>query len=156
MDQEYKDRAKVDTHKLWDQHIIPNWNIATRKSETRELWWQGIAPRCRGTAWQLAFGNSLAVSPETFRLALNRAREVENGLKKSPTMYSFKERDLFGAIRRDVGKTFPELKIFQVRLLFLLLLLQIPRMVLVDGSASGNGAASPESVGSTYGVLHVP
>ncbi|RPA92074.1 hypothetical protein L873DRAFT_1711374 [Choiromyces venosus 120613-1] len=111
--QEYKDRIKNDTDRAWDQHIIPNWNIATRKNETRELWWQGVAPRCRGKVWQLAFGNNLTVSPETFRLALKRARDVEDGLKKSPAMYSFKERELFNAIRRDVSKTFTELKIFQ-------------------------------------------
>jgi len=35
-------------------------------------------------------------------------------LKKSPAMYSFKERELFNAIRRDVNKTFTELGIFQV------------------------------------------
>lgn len=113
-EQEYKDRIKNDTDRVWDQHIIPNWSIATRKNETRELWWQGVAPRCRGKVWQLSFGNNLTVGPETFRLALKRARDVEDGLKKSPAMYSFKERELFNAIRRDVNKTFTELGIFQV------------------------------------------
>lgn len=109
-----KDRIKTDTHKIWDTQIIPNWDRMTRTDETRELWWRGVAPRCRGKVWHLSFGNHLTVGPETFRLALKRARDVEQGVKKSPTMYSFKERELFDAIRRDVGKTFPELKIFQV------------------------------------------
>ncbi|CUS09927.1 unnamed protein product [Tuber aestivum] len=112
-EQEHKDRIKNDTDRVWDQQIIPNWSAATRKNETRELWWQGVAPRCRGKVWQLSFGNNLTVGPETFRLALKRARDVEDGLEKSPAMYSFKEREVFSAIRRDVDKTFTELKIFQ-------------------------------------------
>ncbi|PWW73717.1 hypothetical protein C7212DRAFT_359559 [Tuber magnatum] len=112
-EQEHKDRIKNDTDRVWDQQIIPNWSIATRKNETRELWWQGVAPRCRGKVWQLSFGNNLTVGTETFRLALKRARGVEDGLQKSPAMYSFKEREVFNAIRRDVDKTFTELKIFQ-------------------------------------------
>lgn len=64
--------------------------------------------------WSLSFGNHLAVSAGTFKLALKRAKEIEIGVLKAPTMYSARERDLFEAIRRDVRKTFPELKIFQV------------------------------------------
>lgn len=109
-----KDRIKSDTHRVWDTQIIPNWDTMTRTNATRELWWRGVAPQCRGQVWRLSFGNHLTVGPETFRLALKRARDVEEGIKKSPTMYSFKERELFSAIRRDAGKTFPELKIFQV------------------------------------------
>ncbi|KAI5848738.1 hypothetical protein DFP73DRAFT_592350 [Morchella snyderi] len=112
-EQAEKDRMKTDTHKLWNQHIIPNWDTMVRTEETRELWWRGVAPRCRGKVWNLAFGNHLTVGPETFKLALKRARDVEQGVKKSPTMYSFKERELFDSIRKDVNKTFPELKIFQ-------------------------------------------
>lgn len=114
-----KDRIKSETHKVWDTQIIPNWDAMIQTNATRELWWRGVAPQCRGLAWSLSFGNHLTVGPETFRLALKRARDVEEGVKKSPAMYSFKERELFNAIRRDVVKTFPELKIFQVCTLLL-------------------------------------
>ena len=93
---------------------MPNWNRACRSSATREMWWKGVAPRCRGQVWSRSFGNHLAVSAETFRLALKRAKEIEAGLEKTPTMYTARERELFAAIRRDVKTTFPELKIFQV------------------------------------------
>jgi len=62
----------------------------------------------------MSFGNHLSVNSETYRLALKRAKEIEAGLKKAPTMYTARERDMFVAIRRDVKTTFPELKIFQV------------------------------------------
>jgi hypothetical protein len=116
LEKEHKDRLKTDNYNIWEQQIIPNWATMRRRPETRELWWRGVSPRCRGKVWHMSFGNNLTVSPETFRLALKRARDTEEGLKKSPNMYSFKERELFNAIRRDVNKTFVELKIFQVSL----------------------------------------
>lgn len=112
--QEAKDKLHVEFSNVWETKIIPNWTQACRSSDTRELWWKGVAPRCRGQVWSLSFGNHLAVSAETFKLALKRAKEIEIGLKKAPTMYTPRERELFVAIHRDVKVTFPELKIFQV------------------------------------------
>ncbi|KAL7274845.1 hypothetical protein RUND412_002229 [Rhizina undulata] len=112
-EQEQRERLKDDLFKVWDQHIIPNFTKMTRKSETRELWWRGVAPRCRGTVWQLSFGNHLAASADTYRLALKRAKTVELTVGCNPNLHSGKERDLFSAIRRDVDRTFEELKIFQ-------------------------------------------
>ncbi|KAI5795083.1 rab-GTPase-TBC domain-containing protein [Geopyxis carbonaria] len=111
---EARERMKTEFHNVWEKQIIPNWNTASRSPETRELWWKGVAPRCRGSVWQLSFGNHLSVSSETFRLALKRAKEIEIGVKKAPSMYTPKERELFVSIKRDVMKTFPEMKIFQV------------------------------------------
>lgn len=113
-EQEERDRLQLEFSNVWETMIIPNWNRACKAFSTRELWWKGVAPRCRGQVWSLSFGNHLAVSAETFKLALRRAKEIEIGVLKAPTMYSAKERDLFGAIHRDVKTTFPELKIFQV------------------------------------------
>lgn len=113
-DQETRERLQNEFFNEWETKIIPNWNRACRSSATREMWWKGVAPRCRGQVWSMSFGNHLAVSAETFRLALKRAREIEAGLEKAPTMYTARERELFVSIRRDVKTTFPELKIFQV------------------------------------------
>jgi hypothetical protein len=114
-DQESRDRMHNEFSNVWESQIIPNWKRACRAPSTRELWWQGVAPRCRGQVWSLSFGNHLAVSAETFKLALKRAKDIEIGLKKAPTMYSAKEREIFIAIHRDVQLAFPDLKIFQVR-----------------------------------------
>ncbi|KAF8543653.1 rab-GTPase-TBC domain-containing protein [Trichophaea hybrida] len=112
-EQEARERLQNKFSNEWETKIIPHWNRACREPGTRELWWKGVAPRCRGEVWSKSFGNHLAVSAETFRLALKRAKEIEAGVKKAPTMYTARERELFVAIHRDVKTTFPELKIFQ-------------------------------------------
>lgn len=84
------------------------------KPETRELWWKGVAPRCRAIVWEKALGNHLAATEDTFRLALARAKELEKG---KGSIRTTKEQEMFQAIRRDVKDTFPELQIFQVYLL---------------------------------------
>lgn len=78
------------------------------------MWWKGVAPRCRAVVWEKALGNRLAVTEETFRLALARAKELEKG---KGSIRATKEQEMFQAIRRDVKDTFPELQIFQVGLL---------------------------------------
>lgn len=113
-EQEAKERIHQEVTNEWETKIIPNWNRVCRAPATRELWWKGVTPRCRGQVWSMAFGNHLAVSAETFNLALKRAKEVEASVKKTPTMHSAREREMFAAIHRDVAVTFPELKIFQV------------------------------------------
>lgn len=81
------------------------------KPETRELWWRGVAPKCRSIVWEKALGNNLSVTEETFRLALSRARDLEKG---KGSIQNTKQQEMFQAIRRDVDDTFPELRIFQV------------------------------------------
>lgn len=113
-DFEARERMKIEQYNVWEKTIIPNWTQAIHDRETRELWWKGIAPRCRGDVWKMAFGNQLAVTNETYRLALKRGKEIELGVRKAPSMYSQRERDMFEAINRDVKRTFEEMKIFQV------------------------------------------
>lgn len=112
-EQEERDRAQNDLHRIWDCVILPGWDREIMKSETRELWWRGVAPRCRGIVWKRAIGNTLAVSGETFRLALKRAYELERSVKESTTLKGSRERRIYEGIRRDVARTYPELKIFQ-------------------------------------------
>lgn len=107
---ERKEKMKADVHRIWNDQIIPDWEKSIAKPETRELWWRGVAPRCRSTVWEKSLGNLLAVTEETFKLALRRAKELEKG---KGSVQSTKEQEMFAAIRRDVREVFPDLKIFQ-------------------------------------------
>lgn len=110
-EQEQREKTKADIHRIWEQDIIPEWETMIPKLETRELWWRGVAPRCRAAVWEKGLGNPLSATDETFRLALARAKELEKGKGSIKTT---KEQEMFQAIRRDVKDTFPELQIFQV------------------------------------------
>ncbi|KAF8451524.1 hypothetical protein BGX38DRAFT_1091667 [Terfezia claveryi] len=109
-EQEQREKIKADIHRVWEQDIIPEWDTLISKPETRELWWRGVAPRCRAVVWEKGLGNHLSATDETFRLALARAKELEKGKGSIKTT---KEQDMLQAIRRDVKDTFPELQIFQ-------------------------------------------
>ena len=89
----------------------PNWDRAVGESRTRELWWRGVPPQSRGTIWQRALGNELALSDETFTRALQRAREVRSKTESDSENQQMGE--LFVAIREDASKAFPELRLFQ-------------------------------------------
>lgn len=60
--------------------------------------------------WQRAVSNDLALTEESYRKALRRAKEVEIGDGKTGRG---REKQWFQAIRRDVRNTYPELKIFE-------------------------------------------
>lgn len=62
--------------------------------------------------WQRAVSNDLALTEESYRKALRRAKEVEIEVKEGKTGRE-REKQWFNAIRRDVGNTYPDLKIFQ-------------------------------------------
>ncbi|KAI9827592.1 MAG: hypothetical protein M1826_006254 [Phylliscum demangeonii] len=112
-----RDETRLSLGRIWDQHILPNWEHALRQPRTRELWWRGIAPRSRGAVWARAVGNELGLSADSFQAALTRARAVEAQLLAEEESLvggrARRERDWFRAIRRDVRATYPELGIFQ-------------------------------------------
>lgn len=110
-EQEEREKSKANVYHTWEQQIMPEWDEMITKPETRELWWRGVAPKCRSMVWEKALGNNLSVTEETFRLALSRARDLEKG---KGSAQNTKEQEMFQAIRRDVNDTFPELRIFQV------------------------------------------
>jgi hypothetical protein len=78
--------------RIWEEHVLPNWDAVTSMKRTRELWWRGIAPRSRGAVWQRAVGNEL---------------------KGESTREERRKGEWFAAIRRDVSTTYPELRIFR-------------------------------------------
>ncbi|KAL8817373.1 MAG: hypothetical protein Q9191_008159 [Dirinaria sp. TL-2023a] len=110
-----KDDTKTTLQRLWEEHVLPDWDRVIREPRTRELWWKGVAPRSRAEVWERAIGNELALGSSTFEKALQRSRDVEVRLSRCGGDQDdpCKERIWFEAIERDIKLTFPELKIFQ-------------------------------------------
>lgn len=107
------DNTKNALLRIWEEHVLPNWDQVIREPRTRELWWRGVAPRSRARVWEKAIGNDLAVTEVTFTKALQRAKDMEIRIAQARPDEHFKETAWFKAIRRDIKLVFPELKIFQ-------------------------------------------
>ena len=86
-----------------------------REKKTRELWWKGVAPRCRGPVWIRAIGNELGVNETSFQAALARAREVEaRAADGKATTEDERRMAWFAQIQADVQEhTWVDLRIFQ-------------------------------------------
>ena len=122
-EKERRDSTKTSILRIWDEHVLPNWERVLREPRTRELWWRGISPPSRGAVWQKAVGNELELTETSYNAALKRAKDLEAQLKRekrhtddapsSPSKEEPKEVEWFRAIRRDVKETYPDLKIFQ-------------------------------------------
>ena len=108
-----KDDTKSALLRIWEEHVLPNWDRVVREPRTRELWWRGVAPKSRAQVWERAVGNDLALTDVTYKKALQRANDVQARLLKSGKEELGKEKAWFDAIQRDVKLAFPELKIFQ-------------------------------------------
>ena len=90
--------------RIWDQHVLPNWDEVIKEPRTRELWWRGVTPRSRGVVWKKAIGNDLELSEASYQAALNRANALEDKLAAMPTSERSASREAawFDAINRDV------------------------------------------------------
>lgn len=111
------DNSRDDTAssllRIWEDHVLPNWEAATSLKRTRELWWRGIAPRSRGAVWDRAIGNELGVSESSYSAALRRAKNLKKKLAKgNATADDLVQGKWFESINRDVATTYPELRIF--------------------------------------------
>jgi len=106
--------TKATLLRIWEEHVLPNWDQAVREPRTRELWWRGIAPCSRAEVWRRAIGNELALSESTYQKALQRAKAIEKEIRSQKSGDERKEKAWFNAIRRDVAATFPDLKMFQL------------------------------------------
>ncbi|MCJ1286570.1 hypothetical protein MMC26_005916 [Xylographa opegraphella] len=109
-----RDDTKATLLRIWEEHVIPNWDQAVREPRTRELWWRGIAPHSREEVWKRAIGNELALTESTYIKALQRAKATEKEIQTQKSGDERKEKVWFAAIRRDVDATFPDLKLFQL------------------------------------------
>jgi hypothetical protein len=101
--------------RIWEEHVLPNWDTATRHKRTRELWWRGIAPRSRGDVWIRAVGNELGLTETSYTAALRRAQALETTIKRGSQLSADEERKKgwLDKIEAAAGTTYPELKIFQ-------------------------------------------
>lgn len=109
-----KDNTYSSLARIWEEHVLPNWDAVVPMKRTRELWWRGISPRSRGKVWQRAVGNELNLSANSYLAALRRAKDLERKLAKGDADDNDKRHGRwFSAIRKDIETTFPELRIFQ-------------------------------------------
>lgn len=101
--------------RIWEEHVLPNWEEVTRQKRTRELWWRGIAPRSRGVVWEKAIGNQLGLSDSSYTAALRRAQALEKTIKRGSQLSPDEEKKKawLDRIEKDVAATYPELRIFQ-------------------------------------------
>ena len=109
-----RDDTKATLLRIWEEHVIPNWDQAVREPRTRELWWRGIAPCSRAEVWKKAIGNELVLTEATYLKALQRAKAVDKEIRSQKSGEERKEKLWFDAIRRDVAAAFPDLKMFQL------------------------------------------
>lgn len=93
--------------------MYPDWDRAVSEHRTRELWWRGVTPRLRGAVWQRAIGNELALTEDTYKKALQRAKAVRALPDADVRESNRRMREWFAAIRRDVSTAFPDLHLFQ-------------------------------------------
>ncbi|PQE08165.1 tbc1 domain family member 14 protein [Rutstroemia sp. NJR-2017a BVV2] len=101
--------------RIWEEHVLPNWDDVIRQRRTRELWWRGIAPRSRGAVWTKAIGNPLGLSDSSYTAALRRAQALEATIKSGSQLNAEEQRkkSWLDQIERDVKQTYAELRIFQ-------------------------------------------
>ncbi|KAG9248891.1 hypothetical protein BJ878DRAFT_411774 [Calycina marina] len=100
--------------RIWEEHVLPNWEATTGQKRTRELWWRGIAPRSRGAVWTRAIGNELGLSDSSYAAALRRAQALEKTVQRGSqlTVDEEKKKAWIDRIKSDAKFTYPELKIF--------------------------------------------
>lgn len=109
--QETQFEMKDSIARIWDQHVLPNWDVVLKEPRTRELWWRGVTPRSRGVVWQRAIGNELELSDSSFSAALKRATALEEKIAEmTPEERSTsREAAWFDAIARDIRTACPNL-----------------------------------------------
>jgi len=100
--------------RIWEQHVLPNWDAVINEPRTRELWWRGVTPGARGLVWPKAIGNDLSLSASSYTAALARAQQLEARLDDLPAEERTKSKEAawLDAIARDVPAVFPDLGIF--------------------------------------------
>ncbi|KZV76941.1 RabGAP/TBC [Peniophora sp. CONT] len=97
--------AKVEQSlHIWEREVVPNWAKVRETPRLRSLWWAGIPTKLRSTMWERAVGNALALSRDSYRICLSRAkRAIAAGTFPTTTL---------SLIDEDVRSTLPSLHIF--------------------------------------------
>ena len=108
-----KDNTRAALNRIWEQYVYPDWHKVMSEHRTRELWWRGVAPRCRGLVWKRAIGNELALMEETYQKASKRAKDVQARKSGESSPTSTKMLHWFAEIEGDTEFAYPELHVFQ-------------------------------------------
>lgn len=100
--------------RIWEEHVLPNWDAVIPEPRTRELWWRGVTPKNRGTVWCRAIGNELELSTASYEAALARSKKLEQDISQMAPEDKAKSKEAawLANISRDVPTVFPELGIF--------------------------------------------
>ena len=152
-----RDDTAISLLRIWEEHVLPNWDVATRQKRTRELWWRGISPRSRGDVWTKAIGNELGLSDSSYTAALRRAQALETTIKRGSQLSADEEmkNSWLNKIEHDVRKTYPELKIFQPDGPLHSSLLDVLKAYAMYRSDVGYIHGTSVSILSTLGFLYI-
>lgn len=118
-----RETAVEESIPVWEQTILPNWKSAVRDPKHRNMWRQGVPPKLRGSVWEKAIGNGLALSKgwlhfllslivdsatydytESYKACLARAQRAMLARTFPATVLNL--------IDEDIRSTFPTLHIF--------------------------------------------
>ncbi|EMC91353.1 hypothetical protein BAUCODRAFT_39523 [Baudoinia panamericana UAMH 10762] len=113
-EEETKEEQQTNIARIWEEQVLPHWDVMTREPRTRELWWSGITPKSRALVWQKAIGNELQLSPSSFEAALRRANDMEEKVAEMPSEERTRSSQAawLDAIERDVPNVYPDLNLF--------------------------------------------
>ncbi|KAI0639975.1 rab-GTPase-TBC domain-containing protein [Trametes polyzona] len=99
-----RERRIEESIGIWEREIVPDWTAVHRNPNLRRLWWQGIPTKLRAPMWQAAVGNALALSKDSFKTCLSRAkRALASG--SFPTT-------VLGLLEDDIRTTLPSIHLF--------------------------------------------
>ncbi|KAI6153881.1 rab-GTPase-TBC domain-containing protein [Pisolithus tinctorius] len=89
---------------IWEKDILPDWRVVHRDPTLRKLWWNGVPTKLRCVMWERAIGNTLALSRDSYRSCLSRARRA-----LSSGVFPL---DILQEMEDDIVTTLPALHIF--------------------------------------------
>ncbi|KAG8871691.1 hypothetical protein FRB97_008391 [Tulasnella sp. 331] len=99
-----RERAVEASAGRWEREVLPDWRAAIRDPKLKRLWWDGVPTKLRGRVWALTLGNALALSKDTYKSCLSRAR-------RAITTNSFPTESM-AQIEEDISRTLPALHLF--------------------------------------------
>ncbi|KZT30888.1 RabGAP/TBC [Neolentinus lepideus HHB14362 ss-1] len=99
-----RERRIEESLHIWEKEVVPDWRAVQRRPELKKLWWSGIPTKLRASMWEKAVGNPLALSKDSYRSCLTRARRAI-----SNKTFSIAIMDL---LEDDIRSTLPSLHIF--------------------------------------------
>ncbi|KAI0652420.1 rab-GTPase-TBC domain-containing protein [Trametes meyenii] len=89
-----RERRIEESIGIWEREVVPDWTAVHRNPNLRRLWWQGIPTKLRAPMWQAAVGNALALSKDSFKTCLSRAKRALASGSFPTTVLSLLEDDI--------------------------------------------------------------